>query len=112
MVGSEAERGANKAFEGHDTQPESKSDEGYVYKRNRVERSDDASTNEAAEKVGESISAQGNEFALGAQEPGRDEAAVEERAAGRTSAPSTGRFSSGVNPSEPIDPDSPNIPAP
>ena len=101
MGGKEAQQGGTRAFEARDTQPGSKSDEGYVYKRNK-----------AAEKVGQSINDQGNKHALKRTEPGRDDKAAKKRGAGRESAPSTARVSTGVAPSDPIDPESPHIQTP
>lgn len=100
-MGTDAERGADKAFEARDTQPASKSDEGADYQRNK-----------AAETAGESINKQGNEQAGSQGEPGRDDDALEDQGQGRESAPSTGRLSSSVAPSDPIDDESPHLPTP
>jgi hypothetical protein len=99
--GSEAAEGGTKAFEGRDTQPESRSDGGAIYRENKD-----------AEKVGESINSQGNRERGMHDEAGREADAAEEREQGRVSAPSTGRLSSGVTPSDPIDDESPHLPTP
>jgi hypothetical protein len=53
-----------------------------------------------AQLVGESINAQGNEVALGKQEPGRQ--FEREQGADRPAGRSTARMSSGVNPLESV----------
>ena len=88
-TGPELTSGGNRAFEGRDTQPGSRSRGGAIYKPAK-----------AAKYVGQSINAQGNERALRKTEPGRRWITIE--GADRPAGSSTARFGTGVRPLEPI----------
>lgn len=88
-TGPELTQGGNRAFEGRDTQPTSRSRGGAIYKPSK-----------GAKFVGQSINAQGNELALRKTEPGRKWVKIE--GADRPAGTSTARFGSGVRPLEPI----------
>jgi hypothetical protein len=91
-----AKRAGDKAFEGNETQAASKSEGGAI-----------VSPSEGVEDVGESMSKRGEDRGDRRKEPGRVE--EEERETGRKVGKSTARMSTGVNPQEPKDKDSPTI---
>jgi hypothetical protein len=93
-----AKEAGDKAFEGRDTQAASKSEGGAI-----------VSPSEGVEDVGESMSKRGEDRADRRNEPGRVE--VEEKDTGRKVGKSTARISTGVNPQDPKDSDSPTLPA-
>ena len=59
--------------------------------------------------VGESMGRRGEDIAKAEKEPGRVESGVDD--AGRPVSKSTQRLQTGVDPQEPVDPDSPNLPS-
>jgi hypothetical protein len=92
-----ARQAGDKAFEGNETQAASKSEGGAI-----------VNPSEGVEDVGESMSKRGEDRGDRRSEPGRVE--EEERDTGRKVGKSTARMSTGVNPQEPKDDDSPTIP--
>jgi hypothetical protein len=96
QAGAEARQGGDRAFEGRPTQPSSRGD--YVVK-----------PDPATKWVGQSINQQGNTLALRKREPGRIWRRL--RDSGRPIAYSSARFSTGVNPEDPIN-DTPYWPRP
>ncbi|MEA2510227.1 MAG: hypothetical protein QOG21_2309 [Actinomycetota bacterium] len=92
-----AKQAGDKAFEGNETQAGSKSEGGAIY-----------APSKGVEDVGESISKRGEDRADHTSEPGRVE--EEEKGTGRKIGKSTARMSTGVNPLEPKDDDSPTLP--
>jgi hypothetical protein len=92
-----AKQAGDKAFEGNETQAASKSEGGAV-----------VAPSEGVEDVGESMSKRGEDRADRRTEPGRVE--EEERETGRKVGKSTARISTGVNPQDPKDSDSPTLP--
>jgi hypothetical protein len=101
----EVKQAGQKAWEGHDTQDASKSEEGAVY-----------APEKSAEKVGESITERAEDRATKHKEPGRvmDESDTAEKDAGGKARPagkSDARMSTSVDPQDPIDDESPHLPA-
>jgi hypothetical protein len=92
-----AKQAGDKAFEANETQAGSKSEGGAIY-----------APSEGVEDVGESISKRGEDRGDHTHEPGRVE--EEEKDTGRKIGKSTARMSTGVNPLEPKNDDSPTIP--
>jgi hypothetical protein len=98
--GKVAKEGAAKAFEAHDTQEGSKSEEGAIY-----------APEPGAEHVGESVTKRGEDRGARRKEPGRIEDDEEEEEAGRPRAKTTPRFSTGVNPVDTVDDDTEHMPS-
>jgi hypothetical protein len=101
----EVKQAGQKAWEGHDTQDASKSEEGAVY-----------APEKSAEKVGESITERAEDRAKKHKEPGRvmDESDTGEKDAGGKARPagkSDARMSTSVDPQNAIDDESPHLPA-
>ncbi|MEA2506847.1 MAG: hypothetical protein QOH48_1465 [Actinomycetota bacterium] len=92
-----AKQAGNKAFEANETQAASKSEGGAI-----------VAPSEGVEDVGKSISKRGEDRADRRTEPGRVE--EEDTESGRKIGKSTARMSTGVNPQEPRDSDSPGSP--
>jgi hypothetical protein len=93
-----AKQAGDKAFEANETQAASKSEGGAI-----------VSPSEGVEDVGESMSKRGEDRGDHTSEPGRVE--EEEKETGRKVGKSTARMSTGVNPQEAQDSDSPHLPA-
>lgn len=101
----EVKQAGQKAWEGHDTQDASKSEEGAIY-----------APEKSAEKVGESVTERAEDRAKKHKEPGRvmDEADTGEKDSGGKARPagkSDARMSTSVDPQDPIDEESPHLPA-
>lgn len=96
--GDKAKEGGDKAFEAHDTQEGSKSEEGAI-----------VAPEKGAEHAGESVTARGEERGRKRDEPGLEEH-EDDQEAGRPRAKATPRFSTGVNPVDPVDKDAEDMP--
>jgi hypothetical protein len=94
----QVKQAGDKAFEGNETQAASRSEGGAI-----------VSPSEGVEDVGESMSKRGEDRADHTSEPGRVE--EEEKDTGRKVGKATGRMSTGVNPQDAQDSDSPHLPA-
>ena len=92
-----AKQAGDKAFEANDTQDASKSEGGAIY-----------APAEGVEDVGKSMSKRGEDRGDRRTEPGRVE--EEEKGTGRKIGKSSARMSTGVNPLEPKEDDSPTMP--
>ncbi len=92
-----AKQAGDKAFEANETQDASKSEGGAIY-----------APAEGVEDVGKSMSKRGEDRADRRTEPGRVE--EEESGTGRKVGKSSARMSTGVNPLEPKEDDSPTMP--